>query len=280
MACWSSLILGLCTAVEAEALVDRADKRLPVKKERIYANVGSAAVGRVSKAANPLDAPQSRAVLWCVSGNQRDVLKSLTSSIACFHASRQSQPLVLLVLLWRSDFSCAHLGLSGENCTKLAKPRSWARGCEAGPPRLYGHHVYLLDADGADAADKARLARFAEYASAWGMGRSDLTASTAVWGANLRFMADRMVLPFGVRRALYLDADVCVCGDVAPLFLANSSAALVVAERAKQGGSWIHAESAMLPILRRQWGFDKAQHQFKQRGDAHEFSGLLQAGAI
>ena len=51
------------------------------------------------------------------------------------------------------------------------------------------------------------------------------------FGTWYRYIAHRLLMPVGVRQALYLDADACVLGDVTPMFTANTSAPLIVARR-------------------------------------------------
>ena len=103
--------------------------------------------------------------------------------------------------------------------------------------------------------------------------RRDLSGSVgAAFSTNVRFIADRLLLPYGIRTALYLDADTCVRASLQPLFDAASQppeVALVVAHvpssRLKvstwsASNGFVSAEQRAL--IRTRWGFNSSVDQF------------------
>lgn len=87
--------------------------------------------------------------------------------------------------------------------------------------------------------------------TACGDGNRTTCTRKAWYGAALglgtwyRYVADRILLPLGVRQALYLDGDTCVLRDLMPMFTLNDTAALVVARRESSAASQFDHYKAM-----------------------------------
>jgi len=161
--------------------------------------------------------------------------------------------------------------------------------CQPAKKQLYSGEMYLLDSNEMslrsseiraafeDATEFGRLANQRNMST-----RSDLSITHSL-ASNTRFVADVLLLPYGVRLVLYLDTDTCVRRSVRHLFtvadyknddslVAASTAALVVAKRDKKSMSsstW-GAETSDGPfvtaaqhaLILKRWGFNASKDQF------------------
>ena len=164
--------------------------------------------------------------------------------------------------------------LPGRECRQLVVP---ARpiGCTQGPAVLPAGGLSVITLDDRNSTSQPllqRLRTFSDLSNAYSgvSTRPDLARGSSAIMNNLRFVADELLLPYGISRVLYLDADTCVRAPLSPL-LQRDEHVVVAAERDKYSmliSTWtargrnISVHSAERALIRRRWGFNSSQHQF------------------
>ena len=128
-------------------------------------------------------------------------------------------------------------------CEMLSASIDGARGCEStvitptagihpenAKNPLRAGHVHILNMNEDDWWDELKpIFRLEEYINAMETEHlEDLASSTA---NHLRFMLDAILLPLGLRKALYLDTDTCIEDTLMPLLRSEAKEAIVVARR-------------------------------------------------
>lgn len=217
---------------------------------------GQEFVGRSEMAISYTD----RAVLWCqaVSSIAR------TQQTSNLHDSIHSVSLQLrnaaFILVHDGSISCSDAAAVDDHalpCEELVRNgSSWEEaGCYVGPKQLQPRHLYLMAVarDEQEAIQQLRNDLFSYRTcnctrrQVWTRrevlqkARTELSQgpSAASYGERIglgawyRYLAPKLLLPVGIRYALYLDADTCAVGKISDLFSVarNVSSPLVVARR-------------------------------------------------
>jgi len=147
--------------------------------------------------------------------------------------------------------------------------------CIPGPRSLRAGSLFVLPLDDSRALQPllSSLRSFVRLSNAYNVSmRPDLASGVNVYTNNVRLVADRLLMPFGVTNVLYLDADTCVRASLSPLLLhvQQQRHAVVAAKRYPNGTTWdwdVPNRSKMvlapeLELIHRHWGFNRTRHQF------------------
>ena len=217
-----------------------------------------------------------------------------TEFAASIYSALVRVPFAALVVLHDGGVNCTLISAvtMGAQCSILAQTSSLATAsggsdvCRLGKPGLKPSTVYLARVGNKLQRElSSTMHDFFSFKSKLPVrlnnGSTDSKRPKSGYGPALglgtwyRYIAHQILLPLGVRNALYLDADTCVVGDVAPLFSANDSAAIVAARRERDEWllrKWIRARAVNFKEVERLFGF--------HLGNSRVFTRTFNAGVL
>ena len=238
---------------EARAQLQQADKAVKQAGRAVHAASG-AAHGEPSS--HGLHQHTEQALVWGVTGFdasdsiQRPRFKrELAASIVSARLRHNSSA---LVIMHDQTVTCPMLRnmsehLMGMPCKSLpssagsTRNARYAINCQVGPARLVTNKLYLIAVDPGVLELNGTAINFFSFHS-----RNQTKKPTALrneariksaealgLGTWYRYVAHHFLLPLGIRKALYLDGDTCILGNIDELFSVDDDSPLVVAKREK-----------------------------------------------
>ena len=220
-----------------------------------------------------------RLIAWTIhytaDNSSRRVLEALRTSVLMAQTHAIREKVALLVLHTKKSqggipVTCELLHASVP-CQRIELTAT--KECNLGPPRLapatlyIGTMVTVAGDDGLQELNSHIISRTTTRV------RPDLVRGGAAVANNFRYVLDKLLLPQGVRQALYLDCDTCIQArtNISAFFAASDSAAIVAAHRRiildkrylHGGMQWpeYNFNKTDMALMERRWGFHSPREQ-------------------